>query len=118
MAELDRDQLEALAKGIAQSGVATETTLRALVRALGGDTGMKSVAQATGKTAKEMKTMASYLQDVNEELEDTEQGLTRLQKINNTLSIGTGIVTTNLAGLGSSARMVGEQFGLSFSAIQ
>ena len=112
MAELDRDQLEALAKGIAQSGVATETTLRALVRALGGDTGMKSVAQATGKTAKEMKTMASYLQDVNEELEDTEQGLTRLQKINNTLSIGTGIVTTNLAGLGSSARMVGEQFGI------
>lgn len=111
MAELDRDQLEALAKGIGQSGVATETTLRALVKALGGDTGMKSVAQATGKTAKEMKTMASYLQDVNEELEDTEQGLTRLQKVNNTLSIGIGIVTTNLAGLGSSARMVGEQFG-------
>lgn len=111
MAELDRDQLEALAKGIGQSGVATETTLRALVRALGGDTGMKAVAQATGKTAKEMKTMASYLQDVNEELEDTEQGLTRLQKVNNTLSIGIGIVTTNLAGLGSSARMVGEQFG-------
>jgi len=111
MAELDRDQLEALAKGIGQSGVATETTLRALVKALGGDTGMKAVAQATGKTAKEMKTMASYLQDVNEELEDTEQGLTRLQKVNNTLSIGIGIVTTNLAGLGSSARMVGEQFG-------
>jgi len=111
MAELDRDQLEALAKGIGQSGVATETTLRALVKALGGDTGLKSVAQATGKTAKEMKTMASYLQDVNEELEDTEQGLTRLQKVNNTLSIGIGIVTTNLAGLGSSARMVGEQFG-------
>lgn len=111
MAELDRDQLEALAKGIAQSGVATETTLRALVKALGGDTGMKSVAQATGRTAKEMKTMSSYLEDLNEELEDTEQGLTRLQKVNNTLSIGIGIVTTNLAGLGSSAKMVGEQFG-------
>lgn len=111
MAELDKDQLEALARGIGKSGVATETTLKALVRALGGDTGMKAVAQATGKTAKEMKTMASYLQDVNEELEDTEQGLTRLQKVNNTLSIGIGIVTTNLAGLGSSARMIGEQFG-------
>ena len=111
MADLDRDQLEALAKGIGQSGVATETTLKALVKALGGDTGMRSVAQATGKTAKEMKTMASYLQDVNEELEDTEQGLTKLQKVNNTLSIGIGMVTTNLAGLGSSVKTIGDQFG-------
>ena len=112
MAELDRDQLEALAKGIAQSGVATETTLRALVKALGGDTGMKAVAQATGKTAKEMKTMGSYLNDLNDELEDTTQGLTKYQKVNNALSIGITVVTGNLSHLGGSIRMVGDQFGV------
>ena len=111
MADLTPEQLEALAKGISASGIAQEKTLQGLVRALGGDTGMKAVAQATGKTAKEMKTVGSYLEDLSENLEDTNQGLTRLQKVNNTLSIGVGIVTTNLQGLGSSARMVGEQFG-------
>ena len=112
MAELDRDQLEALAKGIGQSGVATETTLKALVKALGGDTGMKSVAQATGKTAKEMKTMGSYLNDLNDELEDTTEGLTKYQKVNNALSIGITVVTGNLSHLGGSIRMVGDQFGV------
>jgi len=102
MAELDRDQLEALAKGIGQSGVATESTLKALVKALGGDTGMKAVAQATGKTAKEMKTMGSYLNDLNDELEDTTQGLTKYQKVNNALSIGITVVTGNLSHLGGS----------------
>ena len=47
MADLTPDELDALAKGIAASGVAQETTLKAFVKALGGTTGMASVAQAT-----------------------------------------------------------------------
>lgn len=112
MADFTEDQLRALGEGIAKGGVATEATLRGLVKALGGDTGMAAVAQATGKTAKEMKSVGTYLEDLGEELEETSEGLTKMQKVNNTLSIGVGIVTTNLAGLGSSVKMVGEQFGL------
>ena len=112
MADLDKDQLEALGKGIGKSGVATETTLKALVKALGGDTGMAAVAKATGKTAKEMKSVGTYLEDLSEDLENTSKGLTKLQRVNNLLSIGTGIFTGNLSSLGSSVKMVGEQFGM------
>ena len=112
MADFTPDQLKALGEGIGKSGVATETTLKALVKALGGDTGMAAVAKATGKTAKEMKSVGTYLEDLGEDLEDTSQGLTKMQKVNNTLSIGTGILTGNLSSLGSSVKMVGEQFGM------
>lgn len=112
MADFTDDQLRALGEGIAKGGVATEATLKGLVKALGGDTGMAAVAKATGKTAKEMKSVGTYLNDLSEDLEDTSQGLTKMQKVNNTLSIGVGIVSGNLSGLGSSVKMVGEQFGL------
>ena len=112
MADFTLEQLKALGEGIGKSGVATETTLKALVKALGGDTGMAAVAKATGKTAKEMKSVGTYLEDLGEDLEDTSKGLTKMQKVNNTLSIGTGIVTGNLSSLGSSVKMVGEQFGM------
>jgi hypothetical protein len=112
MADFTDDQLRALGEGIAKGGVATEATLKGLVKALGGDVGMAAVAKATGKTAKEMKSVGTYLNDLSEDLEDTSQGLTKMQKVNNTLSIGVGIVSGNLSGLGSSVKMVGEQFGL------
>ncbi len=66
MADLTPDQLDALAKGIATSGIAQEKTLQALVKALGGSTGMASVAQATGNTAKEMKSVGKHLEDLGE----------------------------------------------------
>ena len=56
MADLTPDQLDALAKGIATSGIAQEKTLQALVKALGGSTGMASWFQVTGNTAQEMKS--------------------------------------------------------------
>ena len=88
MADLTPDQLDALAKGIAASGIAQETTLKALVKALGGSTGMAAVAQATGKTAKEMKTVGSYLQDLSEDLEETSTGLNKYAKLQNSINIG------------------------------
>ena len=111
MADLTPDQLDALAKGIAASGVAQETTLKALVKALGGTTGMASVAQATGKTAKEMKTVGSYLEDLNEDLEETTTGLNKYAKIQNTMAVGVTLATGKLNSLGSTVKYATAQMG-------
>ena len=112
MADLTPDQLDALAKGIAASGVAQETTLKALVKALGGTTGMASVAQATGKTAKEMKTVGSYLQDLNEDLEETTTGLNKYAKIQNTMAVGVTLATGTLKSLGTTVKYSTAQMGV------
>ena len=112
MADLTPDQLDALAKGIAASGVAQETTLKALVKALGGTTGMASVAQATGKTAKEMKTVGSYLQDLSEDLEETSTGLNKYAKLQNSINIGVTLATGKLNDLGSTVRVATGQMGI------
>ena len=111
MADLTPDQLDALAKGIAASGVAQETTLKALVKALGGTTGMASVAQATGKTAKEMKTVGSYLEDLSEDLEETSTGLNKYAKLQNTINIGVTLATGKLNSLGSTVKYATAQMG-------
>ena len=111
MADLTPDQLDALAKGIAASGVAQETTLKALVKALGGSTGMASVAQATGKTAKEMKTVGSYLEDLSEDLEETSTGLNKYAKLQNTINIGVTLATGKLNSLGSTVKYATAQMG-------
>ena len=111
MADLTPDQLDALAKGIAASGVAQETTLKALVKALGGTTGMASVAQATGKTAKEMKTVGSYLEDLSEDLEETSTGLNKYAKIQNTMAVGVTLATGKLNSLGSTVKYATAQMG-------
>ena len=112
MADLTPDQLDALAKGIAASGVAQETTLKALVKALGGTTGMASVAQATGKTAKEMKTVGSYLEDLSEDLEETSTGLNKYAKLQNSINIGVTLATGKLNDLGSTVRVATGQMGI------
>ena len=112
MADLTPDQLDALAKGIAASGIAQETTLKALVKALGGSTGMASVAQATGKTAKEMKTVGSYLEDLNEDLEETTTGLNKYAKIQNTMAVGVTLATGTLKSLGSTVKYSTAQMGV------
>ena len=111
MADLTPDQLDALAKGIAASGVAQETTLKALVKALGGTTGMASVAQATGKTAKEMKTVGSYLEDLSEDLEETSTGLNKYAKLQNTINVGVTLATGKLNSLGSTVKYATAQMG-------
>ena len=111
MADLTPDQLDALAKGIAASGVAQETTLKALVKALGGTTGMASVAQATGKTAKEMKTVGSYLEDLSEDLEETSTGLNKYAKLQNTMAVGVTLATGKLNSLGSTVKYATAQMG-------
>ena len=111
MADLTPDQLDALAKGIAASGVAQETTLKALVKALGGTTGMASVAQATGKTAKEMKTVGSYLEDLSEDLEETSTGLNKYAKLQKTINIGVTLATGKLNSLGSTVKYATAQMG-------
>ena len=112
MADLTPDQLDALAKGIAASGIAQETTLKALVKALGGSTGMAAVAQATGKTAKEMKTVGSYLQDLSEDLEETSTGLNKYAKLQNSINIGVTLATGKLNDLGSTVRVATGQMGI------
>ena len=111
MADLTPDQLDALAKGIAASGVAQETTLKALVKALGGTTGMASVAQATGKTAKEMKTVGSYLEDLSEDLEETSTGLNKYAELQNTMAVGVTLATGKLNSLGSTVKYATAQMG-------
>ena len=111
MADLTPDQLDALAKGIAASGIAQETTLKALVKALGGTTGMASVAQATGKTAKEMKTVGSYLEDLSEDLEETSTGLNKYAKLQNTINVGVTLATGKLNSLGSTVKYATAQMG-------
>ena len=111
MADLTPDQLDALAKGIAASGVAQETTLKALVKALGGTTGMASVAQATGKTAKEMKTVGSDLEDLSEDLEETSTGLNKYAKLQNTMAVGVTLATGKLNSLGSTVKYATAQMG-------
>ena len=112
MADLTPDQLDALAKGIAASGIAQDTTLKALVKALGGSTGMAAVAQATGKTAKEMKTVGSYLQDLSEDLEETSTGLNKYAKLQNSINIGVTLATGKLNDLGSTVRVATGQMGI------
>jgi len=117
MADLTPDQLDALAKGIAASGIAQETTLKALVKALGGTTGMAAVAQATGKTAKEMKTVGSYLEDLSEDLEETTTGLNKYAKFQNRLNIGVSLATSNLKDLGGIVRYSTGQMGVFGQAV-
>ena len=112
MADLTPDQLDALAKGIAASGIAQETTLKALVKALGGSAGLESVAKATGKTAKEMKTVGSYLEDLSEDLEETSTGLNKYAKLQNRLNIGFTLATGNLSSLGSTVKYATGQMGI------
>ena len=111
MADITPENIQDFIKGINTSGVAKDVTLKRLVQVLGGGSGMDGLAKATGKTTKELKSMGKELEDLNDELEETTDGLTALQKVNNLLSIGVGTVTGNLASLGSSTRMLGEQFG-------
>ena len=117
MADLTPDQLDALAKGIAASGIAQETTLKALVKALGGSTGMAAVAQATGKTAKEMKTVGSYLEDLSEDLESTSTGLNKYAKFQNKLNIGVSLATGKLSDLGGIVRVATGQMGVFGQAV-
>ena len=111
MADLTPENIQDFIKGINASGVAKDVTLKALVKVLSGGSGLEGLAKATGKTTKEMKSVGKELEDLNDELEETTDGLTKLQRVNNLLSIGIGTVTGNLASLGSSTRMLGEQFG-------
>jgi len=108
---LDRNELQDLAEGLSKAGIAQETTLQELVKILAGDKGMASLAKATGKTKEELKKTQSYLKDFADELDDTSESMSGIQKVNNTLAIGIGIVTSDLKGLGASASMIGEQFG-------
>ena len=101
--------LDELAKAIGDSGIAKDVTLRRLVKTLGGTT--TDLAKNLNLTGKEAKTTKEKLADLSDELEDTADGLTALQRVNNILSIGIGTVTGNLSSLGSSTRMLGEQFG-------
>ena len=117
MADLTPDQLDALAKGIATSGIAQEKTLQALVKALGGSTGMAAVAQATGKTAKEMKTVGSYLQDLSEDLESTSTGLNKYAKFQNRLNIGVSLATGKLSDLGGIVSVATGQMGVFGQAV-
>ena len=117
MADLTPDQLDALAKGIAASGIAQETTLKALVKALGGDAGLTSVAKATGKTAKEMKTVGSYLEDLSEDLESTSTGLNKYAKLQNRLNIGFTLATGKLSDLGGIVRVATGQMGVFGQAV-
>ena len=117
MADLTPDQLDALAKGIAASGIAQETTLKALVKALGGDAGLTSVAKATGKTAKEMKTVGSYLEDLSEDLESTSTGLNKYAKLQNRLNIGFTLATGKLNDLGGIVRVATGQMGVFGQAV-
>jgi len=108
---LDRNELQDLAEGLSKAGIAQETTLQELVKILAGDKGMASLAKATGKTKEELKKTQSYLKDFADELDDTSESMSGIQKVNNTLAIGIGIVTSDLKGLGASASLIGEQFG-------
>ena len=117
MADLTPDQLDALAKGIAASGIAQETTLKALVKALGGTTGMAAVAQSTGKTAKEMKTVGSYLEDLSEDLEETSTGLNKYAKLQNKINIGFTLATGKLSSLGSTVKYSTAQMGVFGQAV-
>lgn len=117
MADLTPDQLDALAKGIATSGIAQEKTLQALVKALGGSTGMASVAQATGNTAKEMKSVGKHLEDLGEELDETNTQMNRYARMQSRLNIGMSLYHGQLKDLGGTVEMATSQMGLLGSTV-
>ena len=101
--------IDDLVKALEGSGIAKDVTLKRLVKTLGGTT--TDLSKTLNLTGKEAEIMKKKMADLGDELEDTADGLTALQKVNNLLSIGVGTVTGNLSSLGSSTRMLGEQFG-------
>ena len=109
MAELTPENIAEFVKALEGSGIAKDVTLRRLVKVMGGNT--EGLAKALKLTGKEAKSTAKKLGELSDELEETSDGLTALQRVNNILSMGIGTVTGNLSSLGSSTRMLGEQFG-------